>query len=155
MQMGAIVTSVEIERPQSEVFAYVTDPSKFSEWQAGVESGSTEDGATPKVGSTCITMRRVGASTRQVTSRVTQLDPPRSWGVRGINGPVRATVDVTIEPVNISGQSRVTIAVDFEGHGIGKLLVPLFIRRQAGKEMPANCRKLKQLLEAVPDHSAA
>ncbi len=45
-------------------------------------------------------------------------------------------------------QSRVTIELDFEGHGIGKLLVPLVVRRQARTEMPANCARLRQQLEA-------
>jgi len=39
-----------------------------------------------------------------------------------------------------------TVAVDFEGHGIGKVLVPL-VRREARKEMPANLAALKQRLE--------
>jgi hypothetical protein len=37
--------------------------------------------------------------------------------------------------------------VDFAGHGIGKLLVPLVVRRQARKEMPANVARLKRRLE--------
>ena len=41
------------------------------------------------------------------------------WGVRGIDGPIRATVDLTVEPLTAT-PSRLTIAVDFEGHGIGK-----------------------------------
>jgi hypothetical protein len=61
--------------------------------------------------------------------------------VHGIDGPIRAIVDVTVEPIDASARSRVTIAVDFEGHGIGKLLVPLVVRRQAHNEMPANCRQ--------------
>jgi hypothetical protein len=40
-----------------------------------------------------------------------------------------------------------TIAVEFEGHGIGKVLVPLVVRREARKEMPANLAVLKQRLE--------
>ena len=44
--------------------------------------------------------------------------------------------------------SRVTMVLDFEGHGIGKLLVPLVVRRQAASEMPKNQQKLKQLLES-------
>ena len=40
-----------------------------------------------------------------------------------------------------------TIEVDFEGHGIGKLLVPLVVRRQAAKEMPTNLQTLKERLE--------
>jgi uncharacterized protein YndB with AHSA1/START domain len=35
--MTPIAVSVDIDSPQEEVFAYVTDPSRFIEWQAGVE----------------------------------------------------------------------------------------------------------------------
>jgi hypothetical protein len=45
-------------------------------------------------------------------------------------------------------RSRVTIELDFEGHGIGKLLVPLVIRRQASREMEINRRNLKERLES-------
>ncbi|HEX9117492.1 MAG TPA: SRPBCC family protein, partial [Anaerolineae bacterium] len=62
------------------------------------------------------------------------------------DGPVRATVDVTVEPLTESS-SRLTIAVDFDGHGIGKLLVPLVVRRQAQQEMPANVETLRQRVE--------
>ena len=40
-------------------------------------------------------------------------------------------------------------------HGIGKLLVPLIVRRQAQKEMPANVEALKRRVEAQqPQHPA-
>ena len=153
--MAPIVTSIEIARPQNDVFAYVTDPSRFAEWQAGVEGGSTEGGTSPHVGAKCTTTRRVGGTARQVTSEITKIDPPRWWGIHGIDGPVRAIVDVTVEALNGGEQSRVTIELDFEGHGIGKLLVPLVVRRQARNEMPANCCKLKQRLESLPSRSPA
>src|SRR5689334_5329799 len=51
------------------------------------------------------------------------------------------------EPVTGS-RSRLTISVDFTGHGIGKILVPLMVRREARKEMPANMAALKQKMEA-------
>jgi hypothetical protein len=65
---------------------------------------------------------------------VTYIDPPRTWGIRGIDGPIRATVDLTVEPITDS-TSRLTIAVDFEGHGIGKILIPVLVRREAQREM--------------------
>ena len=37
--MPPIVTSAEIERPAAEVYAYATDPARFSEWQKGVVDG--------------------------------------------------------------------------------------------------------------------
>lgn len=153
--MTAIVSSVEIARPQDEVFSYVTDPSTFAEWQAGVVGGSVEGGASASVGSKCTTTRRIAGAERESTSEITRLDPPIRWAVHGIDGPIRAIVNVTVEPLNGSARSRVTIEVDFGGHGIGKVLVPLVVRRQARNEMPANCRKLKQRLEAKRSLSSA
>jgi hypothetical protein len=57
-------------------------------------------------------------------------------------------VDVMVAPLDAGARSRVTITLDFEGHGIGRLLVPLIVRRQARNEMPANTQRLKQRLEA-------
>lgn len=144
--MAAIVASTEVERPADEVFGYATDPTRFAEWQRGVVDGHMDDAETPDVGARCVTTRRIGGADRPATSEVTHIDPPRTWGVRGIDGPIRATVDVTVERVTDS-RSRLTIALDFEGHGIGRLLVPLMVRREARQEMPANLAALKQRLE--------
>jgi hypothetical protein len=146
--MAPIEVSIDVARPQDEAFAYVTDPSRFAEWQAGVVGGHM-DGESTSVGSKCMTTRRIGGAEREVTSQVTKLDPPRAWGVRGIDGPIRAIVNVTVESLNASPRSRVTIALDFGGRGIGKLLVPLVVRRQARREMPANIQRLKERLEAA------
>ncbi|MGH3301100.1 MAG: SRPBCC family protein [Streptosporangiaceae bacterium] len=149
--MPAIVASAEVERPAAEVFAYATDPARFSQWQKGVVDGRMDgpaDGTQPPaVGAKCVTTRRIGGTSRPAVSELVHIDPPRTWGVRGIDGPIRAAVDVLVEPVTDS-RSRLTISVDFTGHGIGKILVPLVVRREARKEMPANMAALKQRLEA-------
>jgi hypothetical protein len=148
--MAPIVTSAEIGRPAAEVFAYATDPTRFSEWQQGVVDGHMDglDGGTGTlaVGAKCVTTRRIAGGSRPSTSELVHIDPPRTWGVRGTDGPIRAAVDVLVEPVTGS-RSRLTISVDFTGHGIGKILVPLMVRREARKEMPANMAALKQKME--------
>jgi hypothetical protein len=144
--MPPIVTSAEINRPAPEVFAYATDPSRFSEWQQGVVEGHMDTQA-PALGARCVTTRRIGGANRPSTSELVHYDPPKSWGVRGIDGPIRAAVDLSVEPVTDS-RSRLTISVDFAGHGVGKILVPLMVRREARKEMPANMKVLKQKIEA-------
>jgi hypothetical protein len=145
--MPPITAATEIDRPAAEVFTYATDPTRFSQWQKGVVDGHLDQADTPRVGARCLTTRRIGGANRPATSQLTHIDPPKTWGVRGIDGPIRATVDLTVEPLTET-RSRLTIAVDFEGHGIGKILVPLLVRREAQKEMPANLAMLKQRLEA-------
>jgi hypothetical protein len=143
----AVETTVEVDRPAAEVFAYATDPTRFAEWQQGVVDGHLDSGKEPAVGDQCHMTRRIGGSNRSSTSLLTHIDPPRTWGVRGIDGPIRATVDLTVEPL-ADARSRLTISVGFAGHGVGKLLVPLVVRGQARKEMPANLDRLKARLEA-------
>ncbi|MEO8688832.1 MAG: SRPBCC family protein [Solirubrobacteraceae bacterium] len=147
--MAAIASEVEVAGRAEEVFSYVTDPSRFPEWQQGVVSGRMEGGGTHGVGAKCITTRRIGGAERAATSEVTEMSPPRRWAVRGLDGPIRAIVNVRVEPLSESAHSRVTIEVDFEGHGIGKLLVPLVVRRQAAKEMPENMKALRERLESA------
>jgi uncharacterized protein YndB with AHSA1/START domain len=147
--MAPIITTVQVDRPAEEVFAYATDPTRFREWQQGVTDGHMEAQATPSVGTRCHTTRRIGGADRPSVSQITHIDPPRTWGVRGIDGPIRAVVDVTVQPLT-PATSELTISVDFTGHGIGKILVPLIVRREAGKEMPANLATLKQRLEQQP-----
>ena len=144
--MAPITSSVEIARPPEEVFSYVTDPSRLAEWQESVVSTRVE--GAPAVGSRVAVTRRVGRVERTMTSELTQLSPPRSWAVRGVDGPVRGNVNGTIEPLDGGARSRVAIELAFEGHGIGKLLVPLVVRRQARKEMPINLQTLKKRLES-------
>jgi hypothetical protein len=140
--------SVEVERPAGEVFAYATDPTKFHTWQDGVVSGSMESHGAPAVGDHCRTTRRIGGTQRPATSELVRLDPPRAWSVQGIDGPIRAHVDVDVQPLGAE-RSRITISVDFEGHGVGKVLVPLIVRRQARAEMPKNIARLKRRVEAA------
>ena len=96
--MAPMVHSVEIDRSREDVFAYVTDPTRFPE---------------------CI-----------------------------VDGPVRAIGKGRFEPLGEGDRTRFTFELDFEGHGLGKLLVPLFVRRQAAKELPESHANLKKQLES-------
>jgi hypothetical protein len=145
--MAPIITTIQVDRCADDVFAYATDPTRFNEWQQGVVDGHMDAAGVPTVGTRCLTTRRIGGANRPSTSEVTHINPPKTWSVRGIDGPIRAIVDLTVEPLAAS-RSRLTIAVDFTGHGIGKLLVPLVVRREAAKEMPTNLAALKQRLES-------
>ena len=143
-----IVTSVEIARTPAEVFTYVTDPTHIGEWQESVVRAQLEGSGPRTVGSRVEVVRRIGRTERTMTSEVTELNPPSSWAVRGTDGPIRGMVKGRVEPLDNGARSRVTIELDFESHGIGKLLVPLVVRRQAQKEMPKNMQNLKARLES-------
>jgi hypothetical protein len=120
--MAPIVAGTHVDRPAAEVFAYVTDPTCFSEMAEGRrERSHGRPGDTAGRGP------------------LHDHTPDR---VR------RAALDVTVEPTS-EVRSHVSIVVDFVGHGIGRVLVPLMVGREAGKEMPANVAALKQRMDAM------
>jgi uncharacterized protein YndB with AHSA1/START domain len=145
--MPPIVSSIDIARPPDDVFSYITDPSRFAEWQDDVVSVRLEAGGPPGVGSRFTTTRRIGGAERTMTQQITEISAPRSWAAHGVDGPIRPNASITVEPLNDGARSRVTFALDFEGHGIGKPLLPV-VRRQALKATPASYRNLKERLES-------
>lgn len=145
--MTAIVESVEIARTPAEVFAYVTDPTHLPEWQESVVSVERVGGEPRGVGSRVKVVRRIGRVERTMTAELAELNAPLRWQVRGVDGPVRGMVKGTVAPLDDGRRSRVTIELDFESHGIGKLLVPLVVQRQARKELPRNVQHLRDRLE--------
>lgn len=146
--MAAIVSSIEISRSPEEVFEYAIDPAHLPEWQENVVTAHLQGTGTPRVGSTIVTTRRLGRREQPMTMQVTELEAPSGWALRGVDGPVRAIVRTTIEPVEAGASSRVTIELDFEGHGIGKLLVPLLVRPETRRGLPRNLQLLKERVEA-------
>lgn len=78
--MAPISTTTEVDRPPEEVFTYVTDPSRFVEWQRNVVSGHMDTDGLTTVGTKCVTTRRIGFAERAVTAEITHIAPPRTWG---------------------------------------------------------------------------
>jgi uncharacterized protein YndB with AHSA1/START domain len=146
--MAPIVASAEIARSPDDVFAYVTDPKRLPEWQESVVRAESSD--TPaRIGTRARVTRRVGRREMTQSAELAELTPPTRWAVRGLDGPVRGNVNGRIDPLDNGTRSRVTIELDLEGHGIGKLLVPLFVGRKAQDEMPRNMQRLKERLEST------
>ena len=146
--MAPIVHSVEINRRPEDVFAYVTDPTHFTEWQDAVVSARRNETDPIRQGSKLTMTRRMGKREQTMTSELTEYSPPRSYAFRVIDGPVRAFGKGRFEPLDDGARTRFSFELDFEGHGIGKLLVPLVVRRQAEKELPQSHENLKQRLES-------
>jgi Polyketide cyclase / dehydrase and lipid transport len=98
--MPAVVESIEISRRPEDVFAYATDFAHFPEWQGGVLSARPEGDAPLAVGSRAVVTRRIGPRERPATEEITELNPPRTWAVRGVGGRLAAIAKGTIQPLD-------------------------------------------------------
>ncbi|HEY3461962.1 MAG TPA: SRPBCC family protein [Gaiellaceae bacterium] len=144
--MASITTSVEIARSPEDVFAYITDVSRHPEWQEGLVSAAMETEGPPRVGSRVVHRRKLGLGSVATTSEITAFEPPRLVSFRGLDGPIRAEGSQRVEA---AGQgSRVSFAMEMQGHGLGVLMLPL-ARRQAARQVAESHEKLKRILEAA------
>jgi uncharacterized protein YndB with AHSA1/START domain len=145
--MAIIRESIDVDRRPEEVYQYVMDAGHMPEWQLSAVSAERLDEGPVGIGSKVRVTRHVGRRVMPMTMEVTEYAPPYSWGMRGVDGPVRAQVHGEVEPYDEGRRSHVTIDIDFEGHGMGKVLVPLVVRPQVRKELPRNEQLLKDRLE--------
>jgi uncharacterized protein YndB with AHSA1/START domain len=146
--MAPLVNTVEIDRSPEDVFAYVTDPTRFTEWQEQVVSATVPGGEPMHVGSTFEMTRKMGSRAQTMTSEITEFQPSSSYAFQVVDGPVRAHGAGRFEPLDDGARTRFTFELEFKGHGIGLVLVPLVVRRQAAQELPKTHARLKERLEA-------
>ena len=149
--MTTIREVIDIDRTPDEVYAYVTNPSNLPEWQLSAVSAEPLEEGPIHTGSQVRVTRRIGSREIPMTVEFDELERPRSWRLHGIEGPVRPRAHGEIEPLDDGRRSRVTIELDFEGHGLGRALVPLVVRPQMRKELPRDEQLLKDRLERTTD----
>jgi hypothetical protein len=113
---------------------------RFAEWQPDVVRVQLLDM------SRIATTRRMTGGERTIVQEITRNDPPHSWAVRGLGGPIRPHATITVEPIGGGAGSRMTCTLDLGGHGLGVALV----RRQAEKAAPTSYENLRRLLESDP-----
>jgi carbon monoxide dehydrogenase subunit G len=139
--------SIEISRPPEDVFAALNDVASFREWQPDLVNARIEGDGPVGVGTKVKSTRKLGKRELETTTEVTEFDPPRSYGFRGVGGPIRPIGRGTVEPVGDGTRSRVTFGLDFKGSGPAKLILPL-LRRRAQQQLAANHQRLKERLES-------
>lgn len=138
--------SIDINRPPADVFAYVDELDRHGEWQDAIVSARKEPPGPTRVGTRNIETRRIPGGAREFVSEVIEHDPPRRIVARGLNGPLRPTVTVTVEPLDNGTRSRFTMQLDLKGQGIGRLFA-ILARRSAHRQVPRDQLRLKQILE--------
>ena len=138
--------SIEIQRPAEEVFAYLDQLDRHPEWQSSLVSAKVETEGPTRVGTRVVERRKVPGGARDIPYEITEHEPPRKASFRGTAGPVRPIGTVTVEPLGQTG-SRMSLELELEGHGLGKLFA-IVARRQAAKEVPESHKKFKELVES-------
>ncbi|MFH8468429.1 SRPBCC family protein [Streptomyces sp. NPDC017991] len=140
--------TVDIDRPIDEVFAFLaagTNDPKFSPRVQKIEKkpeGPTAVGTIFRS-----TVKDAGMKTGREFEITELVSPSRiRWSERSRNLVTAADGGYDLEPAP-SGGTRVRIFNVLEGHGVGKLLLPL-AAGAARKDAPAFGRRIKAAVES-------
>ncbi len=144
--MAPVTATIDINASRATVFAYIADPSTRPQWQDSVVKIELQTPDVIGVGARVRETRRVPGGPRTYIWEVTEFGPDRRWAFRGIDGPVRAYLRMTLTALDGGAGTRVHTELDFEGHGAGRVFA-ILAGRGARKEMPRDCEHLKQRLE--------
>ena len=145
--MAKIETSIVINRPIEQVFAFAADSNHNPQWQwSTAESRRTPDGPIG-VGSKVMEVHQFQAGLRlEWAYEVTEYEPNKKFSVQSISsGPVQFKGTSTLE--SVANGTKITIAIEIESGGFFTLAEPFF-GNAAKRNAEASFAKLKEVLEA-------
>lgn len=134
---------IVIQRPVTDVFAFLADPTNDPQWRTGVldiahESGSGV-GARYRQGVKGPGGRRIPADIE-----ITEYQPERAIGFRATAGPVRPEGRYELTPVD-GDATRVRFSLRAQVGGLKRLMAPM-VQKTMNAEVGA-LQNLKQVLE--------
>ncbi len=149
--MERIETSVVINRPVKEVFAFLEDPANDPQWQSGLlEAEYTSEGPLG-VGTTAREVRKLLGRRIESTYEITEYEPDSKMALKTTSGPIPIEQSASFEAVEEG--TKVTLVGEFEPGGFFKLAEPI-VGRVAKRQFEADVANLKELLEAQPEGGA-
>lgn len=144
--MAKVESSVVINRPVAEVFAFVTDPeANMTKWNEAAESITKTSEGPPALGSTFEVRGRMGPRQFEFSQRVTAFELNRRVELEATGKPIAPNASWTFDEED--GGTRVTFRGDPNPVGLLKLLSPI-VTRQSQRLWDGNLARLKRVMES-------
>jgi uncharacterized protein YndB with AHSA1/START domain len=83
--MQNFTVSVFINRPQQDVFDFLSDPANLSKWNSNFASAEWTSSNAPGLGSTYKVLAKMSGGKDQGLFEITQWDPPQSYSYKSIS----------------------------------------------------------------------
>ncbi|MDJ1369787.1 SRPBCC family protein [Gulosibacter molinativorax] len=143
--MRAIESTVEIERPAAEVFAFVSDQLNAPRWQQGLESVKRLTPGPIRVGSEHEFVRQFGGRTVRDRNRFVEYVPGEYVRFTMGNGSISGEASYRVIPTG-PARCRVEATLRFDKLGWMRPLAPI-LRRILVRDTHRDDLTLKRLLE--------
>jgi len=138
-----------IDRPVGEVFAFLADGTNDPQFSPRVQSIEKKTDGPVGVGTVYESTVKDAGMTTQREFELTEFEEPSRirWTERSQNMITVPNGGYDLEPVGDG--TKLTVMNEFEGHGFGKLILPLALRG-ARKDADPFAERIKQAVESRP-----
>ena len=137
--------SFHINKPASEVFAFMVDFANNAKWQEGLISSEKSSDGPMGVGSKGKIVQKFMGKEMTNEIAVTAFEPGRRFSAKSISGPVQFELDATFE--EMGGGTHLTASMKAEVAGFFKMAEGL-LKGELEKNTDRNFARLKEILEA-------
>jgi uncharacterized protein YndB with AHSA1/START domain len=137
-------TSIRIERPIEEVFAFVADPLLFPRWSSAVQTVDRISGETGGPGSTYLMGRQLPAGQVENELEVISREHATEFGIRTASGPTPFLYRYRF--ASDGADTLVELDASVELRGVAAVLGPL-AAHGVRRGVDANLAALKHTLE--------
>ena len=143
--MITVESTVDIDRPSTEVFGFVADQTNAPEWQHGLHEVRRLTDGPIGVGTEHVFVRRFAGRQIESRNRFTRYEPGRSVHFEIPDGWLTGHASYLVEP-NGAERCRLTSRMEFQVAGPAALASPLLARVLA-RDSRRDEAALKALLE--------
>jgi uncharacterized membrane protein len=147
--MNGFESSIVIERPVEEVFAFLADLEKDVDWRREWVDGKKTSEGPIGLGSTFRLVGKAFGSRFDVDYEMTEYAPNRIAAWKSVSGPLPLRFWRIFEPVD--GGTRVTIRYEAEPRGFLELVKPLvgpLLTSMGKRQLEGDLPKLTALMKA-------
>ncbi|MEK7276284.1 MAG: SRPBCC family protein [Chloroflexota bacterium] len=129
--MAKLESSITINRPIEEVFAFVSDMNNSAKYQSGIiEAKMTSDGPV-RVGTTYRYVSQIIGQKMETNGEVTAYEPPTLWSWKATKSPFPLQGGMALE--SVVGGTKVNNWVEAEPGGFFKLAEGLLMKQVQGQ----------------------
>jgi uncharacterized protein YndB with AHSA1/START domain len=139
-------SSVTINQPREEVFAYLADPEKQTVWQSGLVEFESDRKGQFEVGDRAKGTIKVAGRKVRWESEATEVQPPERVTFRSVEAPFQFEQSFTLVDRGGSTEVKHDGSAGSLGGFFGKL-ADVLVARMYQRDMDSNLANLKLILE--------
>ena len=145
---GRNEAQVEISRPAAEVFPWLTEPAKLTQWIAGLKESTPLTGDGLRIGARSREVIVEGGQRYEMESEIIGLEPNRLLAVKIVSPGF--DVDSRYDLAEQAGKTRLSyVGVARYKMWLARLMEPV-VTPAAQKQLTQNLATLKRLVEGRP-----